>query len=86
MDNNDMAWPCCHFLDAMNFQIGALARVAGYYASEYPEPVRIIGLQWSTSGVNITVGELDGSCPTDGFSIDEIVPMHRSTATSSGDE
>lgn len=69
--------PCCFMLDALDFQVGAAARIVGAYAEEYPDPVRITGISWKSWGVDITVSDLDGDGPTDGFSIDEVVPIPR---------
>lgn len=68
----------CRLLDALDFQVGAVARVSGEYAADWPEPVRILGIEKYRGGrLNITIGDLDGGCVTDGFSVDEITPVAR---------
>lgn len=68
----------CQMLDALDFQVGAIARVAGTYAADWPDLVRIAGIEkYRTGCVNITITDLDGTCPTDGFKISEILPQPR---------
>jgi hypothetical protein len=72
------AHPDCFLLDELGFQIGAVANVTGAYAADWPEPVRILGIEKYRHGkINITIGTLDGDEPTDGFGIDDINPHPR---------
>ena len=73
----------CAMLDALDFQVGAIAKVTGAWATEWPEPVRILGIEYYRGKLNITIGQLDSSDPTDGFSINDLIPQprHRITST-----
>lgn len=78
----------CVALDALDFQVGAVANVTGYWASEWPDPVRIVGIEKYRGKLNITIESLEGGDPTDGFGINELlpVPRHRIQGhTASGD-
>lgn len=64
----------CMFFDACELQIGARAIVIGAYVEEWPGVVRIMGAIADAAGkVNITIGNLDGSEPTDGFAMRDLI-------------